>query len=60
MCPDSVIDSVCKHSKFVECPGDLDDIFGLRPDLRPTFYKIIIEVLQNSPAEPKRREVSHT
>ena len=55
MCPDSVIDSVCKQSKFVEYPGDLDDIFGLHPDLWPTFYKIIVEVLQNSPSEPKRR-----
>ncbi len=59
VCPDSVIDSVCKQSKFVEYPGDLDDIFGLRPELRPIFYKTIIDVLQNSPVEPKRRKVSH-
>ena len=59
VCPDSVIESICKQSKFIEYPGDLDDIFGLRPDLRPTFYKIIIDVLQNSPIEPKRRKVSH-
>ena len=59
VCPDSVIDSVCKQSKFVKSPGDLDDMFGLRPELRPIFYKIIIDVLQNSPVEPKRRKVSH-
>jgi hypothetical protein len=59
VCPDSVIDFVCKQSKFVEYPGDLDDIFGLRPELRPTFYKIIIDVLQNSPVASKRRKVSH-
>ena len=59
VCPDSVIESTCKQSKFIEYPGDLDDIFGLHPDLRPTFYKIIIDVLQNSPIEPKRQKVPH-
>ena len=58
VCPDSVIESICKQSKFTEYPGDLDDIFGLRPDLRPTFYKIT-DVLQNSPIEQERRKVSH-
>ena len=57
LCPDSVIDSVCKQSKFVKSPGDLDDTFGLYPKLQPIFYRIIIDVLQNSPVEPEAKGV---
>ena len=28
-------------------------MFGLHPELQPIFYKIVLEVLQNSPIEAK-------
>ena len=39
VCPDCVVDAVCKQSKFVKDKEDLEDIFGLRPELRSIFLK---------------------
>ena len=49
VCSDSLIDHICSQAKFVKVEDDLS-FFALRPELRPLFFRIIIDVLSELPS----------
>lgn len=54
VCSDSLIDHICSQAKFVKVEDDLQ-LFALRPELRPLFFRIIIDVLSELPSAKRSR-----
>ena len=48
VCSDSLINHICSQAKFIKVEDDLN-FFALRPELRPLFFRIIIDVLSELP-----------
>ena len=54
VCSDSLIDHICSQAKFVKVEDDLN-FFALRPELRPLFFRVIMDVLSELPSAKKSR-----
>ena len=55
VCPNCVIDKICKEARFIRTKEDISDIVGLRPELQDTFLSVILDVLSVNPISRKRR-----
>jgi hypothetical protein len=55
VCPNCVIEDICKESKFIKTKEDMSSIYGIRPELSDKFLNVILDVLSSSPASNKRR-----
>ena len=55
VCPNCVIDKLCKEARFIRTKEDISDIVGLRPELQETFLRVILDVLSVHPISSKRR-----
>ena len=55
VCPNCVIDAICKEARFVQSKEDILAILGLRPELQDVFVNVILDVLSDSPVSVKRR-----
>ena len=57
VCADSLIDHICTQAKFIRVKDDLDVFFSLRPELRPTFFRVIQDVLSGVAIPRKSQRV---
>ena len=56
VCPNCVIDNICKEARFISTKEDISNIFGSRPELQDTFLSVILDVLSVSPISRKRHK----
>ena len=54
VCPNCVIDKICKEARFIRTKEDIGNIVGLRP-LQDTFLTVILDILSLNPISSKRR-----
>lgn len=57
VCPNCVIDTICKEARFIRTKEDISDIVGLRPELQDTL-SVILDVLSVNPISRKRRRIN--
>jgi hypothetical protein len=55
LCPNCVIEDICKESKFINTKEDMSSIYGIRPEVSDKFLNVILDVLTSSPASNKSR-----
>lgn len=55
VCPNCVIDKICKEARFIRTKEDISDIVGLRSELQDIFLTVILDVLSVNPISRKRR-----
>ena len=55
VCPNCVIDKICKEARFIRTKEDISDIMGLRSELQDIFLTVILDVLSVNPISGKRR-----
>ena len=55
VCPNCIVDKICKEARFIQTKEDISNIVGLRPELQDTFLPVILDVLSLNPISRKRR-----
>ena len=55
VCPNCVIDTICKEARFIRTKEDISNIVGLRSELQDTFLTVILDILSLNPISSKRR-----
>ena len=50
VCPNCVIDKICKEARFIRTKEDIGNIVGLRPELQDTFLTVILDIYHLIPS----------
>ena len=58
VCPDCVIDYVCKDARFIKTKEDLNNVSGLCPELQDAFLRVVVDVVSSSPINAKKQRVT--
>ena len=58
VCPDCVIDCVCRDARFVKSKQDLSTVSGLRSELQDAFLHVIDDVMSTSPINAKKQRIT--
>ena len=58
ICPDCVIDCICRDARFVKSKQDLSTVSGLRPELQDAFLHVIDDVMSSSPINAKKQRIT--
>ena len=55
VCPNIVINDICKNSRFITSEENLTTTYDLRPEIKKLFYAAIKHILLNAPTQKRIR-----